>query len=424
MKSKSRQRPIYRMEGGSPLFGEVEIQGSKNAALPILAATLLVNGKTQICNCPDIFDVQCMKKLLEYVGCRVETYKNTIEVDATHVDKYWFPKQGMKTMRSSIVLLGAMLGRMKNARVYQPGGCLLGERPIDLHLYALKRLGIRIKQCGDVIETKVDKIKGNTITFPISSVGATQNALLAAAFAEGETLIEHASKEPEVVCLCDFLVRAGADIRGIGTSKLCIIGVEKLNEISYTIPSDRIVAGTYLFGVLGTGGEVLLKKAPVEQMQKVIETIKCMGGQITTQRDEIYLVSHNDIHNLDYLETDVYPGFPTDLQSSLLTTACVCNGKLQLKDTIFSQRFKTVEELNRMGADIKAEDGFVLIEGVEKLTGRNVIAKELRGGAALVNAGLIAEGITTVSDISYVERGYEDIVRDYKKLGAKIEKGC
>lgn len=424
MKAKKRQRPIYRMEGGFPLYGEVEIQGSKNAALPILAATLLIQGKSEICNCPDIMDVQCMKKLLEYVGCQIKTQGNTILVDATDINKYWFPKQGMKMMRSSIILLGAMLARKHKAQVYHPGGCLLGERPINFHLYAMKTIGARIEQIGDVVEATATKLHGAHIYFENPSVGATQNAVLAAVLAQGNTVIHNAAREPEVTSLCDFLVNAGGKIDGIGTDTLHITGVEKLHGISYVVPNDRIVAGTYLFGTLGTGGNIVLKKAPVEHLQKVIEVINGMGGKTIVGKDEIQLIADERPHNIDYLQTQVYPGFPTDLQSSLLTTACISQGDLKINDSIFSQRFRTVEELRRMGADISLENQTAMIHGIEKLIGRNVIAKELRGGASLVNAGLIADGITTVSDISYVERGYEDIVRDYKKLGAKIEKGC
>lgn len=424
MKMKSKQRPVYRMEGGYPLHGEVVIQGSKNASLPILAATILVGETCKIYNCPVIEDVQCMKKLLSYVGCRIRTKGKEICVDATQIDKYWFQKQQMRAMRSSIILLGAMLGRKKRVQVYQPGGCLLGERPIDLHLYAMKCLGATVEQIGDIIEVHAKHLTGNKIDFPKVSVGATQNAVLAAVLAQGTTQIWNASVEPEVISLCEFLRMAGAKIDGIGEHRLEITGVEKLHEVTYEIPNDRIVAGTYLLGTLGIGGEVVLKKAPVSHMNAVIELVKKMGGEVNVENETIYLLAKNRPCNVEYLETSVYPGFPTDLQSALLATACIGKGRMEIRDSIFEQRFRTIEELNRMGANVCIEHGNAKIQGVDKLTGRNVIAKELRGGASLVAAGLMAEGITTVSDIMYIERGYEDIVRDYKCLGARIEKGC
>ena len=426
MKTKNRPRPFFRMEGGHSLCGTVKVQGSKNAALPVLAATLLMEDTCRILNCPNISDIECMKTLLQEVGCLVKNCGHTCEVNATTVSETWFPKREMKKMRSSIILLGAMLARKKEAQVYYPGGCLLGERPIDLHLAALEKLGAKIVQEKDMLCASCKELKGCEIKFPFPSVGATQNVLLAAVTAVGETTIVHAAKEPEICVLCEFLKKAGADIEGYGTDVISIRGVKTLHGTSFQIPSDRIVAGTYLFGALGTGGHIVLENAPIEHMEKTLETIQQMGGTITCDKAKrtIELLSDRRPCNLERLETASYPGFPTDLQSSLLTTACVSEGKLVLKDTIFGQRFRIVEELERMGARISLQDGGCTIEGVKELAGRNVIARELRGGAALVEAGLIAEGITTVFDIGFVERGYEDIVRDYKSLGAKIEKGC
>lgn len=426
MKAKNRPRPFFRMEGGHSLYGTVKVQGSKNAALPVLAATLLIEDICNISNCPDISDVRCMKNLLKGVGCRVETKNDTCRTDASDVSEIWFPKREMKKMRSSIILLGAMLARKKEAQLYYPGGCLLGERPIDLHLKALEKLGAQIVQEKDMLSAKCKELRGCEIVFPFPSVGATQNALLAAVTAKGETRIVRAAKEPEIVTLCEFLKKAGADITGHGTDVIVIKGVERLHGVDFRIPSDRIVAGTYLYGVLGTGGNIVLEKAPVEHMEKTLDTIRKMGGMIRcdVEEEKIELLAEKRPQNLKWLETAEYPGFPTDLQSALLTTACVAEGKLMLKDAIFKQRFRIVEELQRMGAQIRLKDGICEVSGTESLAGRNVIAKELRGGAALVGAGLMANGITTVFDIGFVERGYEDIVRDYRKLGAKIEKGC
>lgn len=426
MKVKNRPRPFFRMEGRYALHGTLSVQGSKNASLPVLAATLLIEDTCTFTNCPDISDVQCMKALLCKVGCTIENQGHICTVNATQVSETWFPKSEMRRMRSSIILLGAMLSRKKEAQVYYPGGCLLGDRPIDLHLKALTKMGADIVQKNDMLHAECKELTGCEIRFPFPSVGATQNVILAAVMAKGKTTIINAAKEPEICVLCDFLKKAGADIEGYGTEIIQIQGVEKLHGVEFGIPSDRIVAGTYLFGVLGTGGRIVLENAPITHMALTLDVIGQMGGKIKCDRKKgrIELIADCRPSNPERIETASYPGFPTDLQSSLLTTACISKGRLILKESIFNQRFRIVEELQRMGAQISLQDGICVIDGVEELSGRNVIARELRGGAALVEAGLMAEGITTVFDIGFVERGYEDIVRDYRKLGAKIEKGC
>lgn len=413
---------IIRIEGRHPLQGSVRIQGSKNATLPILAACMLIPGKCVIRNCPMITDVAYMIKLLEYAGCIVERKESTVIIDASHISEFRLPGSYVRKMRSSVIMMGALLGRMHEVGIDYPGGCVIGERPIDLHLRGLEALGAEISIEGNYIYASAKKMQGTTISFPFSSVGATQNVLLAAVLAEGETCIQNAAKEPEIEALCEFLKLAGAEIEGSGTERIVVRGVKTLHPVEYEMIPDRIVAGTYLFAAMAAGGEIDLKSVPIKHLESVLHVIREMGGELLVREDEltVTLQAGMNTKNLPFLETDVYPGFPTDLQSPLLATAVVTKGSLLLKERIFSGRFKIVEELRRMGADIREYQDSVLIGGNAVLEGRNVIARELRGGAALVIAGLAASGITTIMDTSYIYRGYEDIVRDLRAVGACI----
>ena len=423
------------MEGGKQLEGKVHIQGSKNAALPVFAASLLIPDTCILKNVPDITDINCMENLLESTGAVLEKRAgaHTLQINAETITEYRLPAKYVSAMRSSVVLMGALLGRIGEVLVDYPGGCVIGERPIDLHLYGLEKLGAQIWTDKNRIHAYADELKGAQISFPFSSVGATQNTILAAVTARGTSVIKNAAREPEIITLCDFLNKAGADIElghdFIATGKIVIHGVEvsRLHGVEYEIISDRIVAGTYLFTVLATGGCVELENAPVAQLRSVCNLIRRMGGKIVIEKEDekgrllIKADKQAAIRNVPFVETDVYPAFPTDLQSPLLACACVSRGELVLRERIFSSRFKVVEELVRMGADIeRVDERSVRIRGVEQLVGRTVIAQELRGGAALVLAGLAASGITTVKDICYINRGYQDIVGDLKGLGARI----
>lgn len=423
------------MEGGKQLEGKVHIQGSKNAALPVLAAGILIPDTCIIRNVPNITDINCMENLLESTGAVLEKNEEaqTLCINAVNINEYRLPAKYVSAMRSSVVLMGALLGRVGEALVDYPGGCVIGERPIDLHLYGLEKLGAQIWTDKNRIHAYADELKGAQISFPFPSVGATQNTLLAAVTARGTTVIKNAAREPEITALCDFLNQAGADIEigsdFIATGKIVIHGVEvsRLHSVEYEIIPDRIVAGTYLFAALAAGGSIELENAPAAQLGSVCDLIRRMGGSILSEREDkkerilVQVDKQAAIGNVPFVETDVYPAFPTDLQSPLLACACVSKGELVLKERIFSSRFKVVEELVRMGADITVADSeSVRVRGVEKLTGRTVIARELRGGAALVIAGLAASGITTVKDIRYINRGYQDIVGDLKGLGARI----
>lgn len=416
------QDAIIKIQGKYPLQGSVRIQGSKNATLPVLAACLLIPGKCVIHNCPIITDVMYMLKLLEYAGCIVTWQGNQVTVDACNVKEFRLPGEYVKKMRSSVILMGALLGRLHEVGIDYPGGCVIGERPIDLHLRGLEALGSSISIEGNYIHASSKQLKGAKIAFPFSSVGATQNVLLAAVLAKGETRIQNAAKEPEIGVLCSFLRLAGADIAGEETGQIVVHGVEKLHPIEFEMVPDRIVAGTYLFATMAAGGEICIKEAPIAHLTQVLRVLENMGGEFLISREsqEIELRVRGRTKNLSYIETNVYPGFPTDLQSPLLSVAVVSDGILLLKERIFSGRFKIVEELRRMGADITEYSNSVLIRGVSCLEGRNVIARELRGGAALVIAGLAASGITMVTDTCYISRGYEDIVRDLRLLGAHV----
>ena len=423
-----------RMEGKKPLGGRIRIQGSKNAALPILAACMLIPGKCVLRGCPNITDIECMCSLLKSTGAVVDTEElladNRIVVDTRSVRERRLPEKYVSAMRSSVVLMGAMLGRLGEVCVNYPGGCVIGERPIDLHLYGLEKLGAQIWTEGNHIHAYADELKGAVIEFPCSSVGATQNVILAAVTAQGTTVIKNAAREPEVIELCKFLNLAGASIDYAGTffksGRIEIHGVElsRLHGVDYTVIPDRIVAGTYLFATMVSGGKVTLENIPIGQLGSVCDIITGMGADIEMDaaRSEITVnaCDRDRIKNLPYIETDVYPAFPTDLQSLLLAAACTAKGELRIRERIFSSRFRIVEELKRMGADIAIEGDTAIVTGGRELEGRTVIAKELRGGAALVIAGLGASGITTVADSGYIRRGYQNIVGDLSELGARI----
>lgn len=425
-----------KMEGGSPLCGSVRIQGSKNATLPIMAACLLISGKCTLRGCPDITDVAYMGRLLESTGAEVETQAGRdftgtdISINANVISGCRLPSRYVKAMRSSVILMGALLGRVGEAYVDYPGGCVIGERPIDWHLSGLEKLGAQIWIEENRIHAYADELIGAQITLPFPSVGATQNIILAAVTAKGTTVIKNAAREPEVTVLCDFLNRAGADITLAESfwteGRLIIRGtpLSRLHAVEFDMIPDRIVAGTYMFAAMAAGGDINLENVPIEQLYSVCAIITKMGGSVTYDSEKRMLgvsaPEKGGLKNISFIKTDIYPGFPTDLQSPLMAAAAVAKGVLIINESIFSSRFKIAEELKRMGADISIDGDTAVIKGVAALTGRNVIAHELRGGAALVIAGLAASGITTVSDISYINRGYQDIAGDLRCLGAKI----
>lgn len=410
-----------RIYGGKSLSGQTKIQGSKNASLPILAATLLIDGTCEIENCPDIADVYHMLRLLESLGCQVTREKNLIRVDTGGVAECDMPADSVGVMRSSIMLLGALLARMGAVSMEYPGGCVIGKRPIDQHLRALRRMGVEITEGQEEFKASVGKLYGVVQELPFVSVGVTENLILAAVLAEGETVIHPAAREPEIQALCEFLIKAGSRIQGVGTDRLVIEGVEKLYPVHFRVPADRIVAGTYLTACMCTGGSVFLEDAPCGQMQSVLACAERLGARLAASPEGLSVEGRACNELKEGLVTDVYPGFPTDLQSLFMVAMAFSGQDGWIEETVFENRFRIVPELVKMGADIRVEGNRAYIRGSRAIHNTIVEAKELRGGAALVVAALAAEGTGIVTNRHYIDRGYEDITLSLRELGAEIE---
>lgn len=411
---------FIQIRGGAPFDGEVSIQGSKNAALPVMAACVLVPGVTTLTNCPDISDVACMCEILRHVGAKVVREEKTLTIDTSDITRHKLPGEYVTRMRSSVVLAGAMLGRCKEIEMTHPGGCVIGDRPIDMHIGALKQLGAAFTEDGEDLYASAAHLKGAQITLPFPSVGATQNAVMAAVLAEGTTLIRQCAMEPEVRALCDFLNGAGARILGGGSRTICVEGVKSLHGSVYRVEEDRIVAGTYLVGTVAAGGSAFLRKAPAAQLECVCRLAGSMGARITPEPEGIWVKRTGRLSSPGFVKTGTYPAFPTDLQSPFLVALCQAENKSCVQERIFNGRLAVVEELNRMGASIRVEDDCARMSGRARLTGSRVAAKELRGGAALALAGACAQGETRVYNRHFIDRGYEDIVRDLRNLGVDI----
>ena len=425
---------VLRINGGMPLQGKVKIQGSKNAALPVLAATLLIGEECSILNCPRIIDVQHMARILTSLGCRVRRMENGYLVDSKEAFCCGMTGESITGMRSSLCLLGAMIGRFGKIVMEHPGGCVIGERPIDLHLKALEEMGVVFSEEDGKLTGSADKLHGAVIRLDFPSVGATENVLLAAVLAEGDTELIGAAREPEVQTLCDFLVACGAEIEGIGSSALRIRGGKKLHGASFRVPADRIVAGTYLFACVGCGGSVFLEEAPYRQMDAVIHVAEQMGAHCQLcgsdigngenpygQERGLYVQGPDRPKAMERLRTAVYPGFPTDLQSMALAVLTRADGESIVEETIFENRFRVADALDSMGAQVELlTRGTAVVHGVDALHGACMEAKELRGGAALVTAALMASGESEITGCEYIMRGYENIARDLTDLGARI----
>ena len=408
---------VIEISGGNPLCGKVKIQGSKNASLPLLAAAVLIKGVTVIHNCPRITDVFSMIRLLEAVGCKTKFTNSCLMIDASIVDSACLDEACAGTMRSTITLVGAMLGRVGEVSLPYPGGCVIGDRPIDMHIEALKKLGVEFVESDTHVNAKCSKLFGSKISLPFPSVGASQNVILAAVLAKGTTILEGCSREPEVTELCEFLKLAGARISGVGTKTLVIDGVESLHETKYNVAADRIVAGTYIMAALATRGNVILEEAPISQMETVLKLIKAIGAEFHVEKQVISINGERAKYAMPFVETLVYPGFPTDLQSQLMVVLCLADGLSIIQENIFENRFHIVKDLNHMGAKIMIENNRALIYGVDALYGRSVEAEEFRGGAALLIAGLAAHEKSVVRDCGFLKRGYENIVKDLAMLG-------
>lgn len=409
------------IHGGIPLQGQIKIQGSKNAALPIMAATVLIDGKCTLRGCPRIADVFHMQMLLESLGCSTRWEEEALRICPGKVCAGDLQGEAVKGMRSSLTLLGALIGKCKKAILEYPGGCVIGKRPIDMHIRALEQMNVHFHHYENRMYAWTEKLCGAEIYLECPSVGTTQNIVLAGVLAEGNTEIHGAAKEPEVASLCQFLIACGAKISGAGTEDIYIEGVEKLHGIEYEIPKDRIVAGTYLLACMATGGEVLLQETPTEQLESLFLTAGLMGASLQIGKTEVYVQAPERVRAIEEISTRGYPGFPTDLQSPLLSVLTKADGNSRITETIFENRFRVVPELNKLGADVKViNEKTVDVTGREVLYGAEVYARELRGGAALVVAGLSAQGETGIKEADYINRGYVNICRDLRELGARI----
>lgn len=410
----------FVINGGNKLIGQLRIGGAKNAVLPILAATVL-NGKESILyDCPALKDVDTMIEILKSIGCKVSFKDNVLSVDSSTLSSHEIPEHLVREMRSSIFLMGPMLARCGKIKISYPGGCEIGPRPIDLHLKALRELGVTINEAHGFLECEVSDLRGCEIQLDYPSVGATENAMLAAVMAKGATKIRNAAKEPEIVDLQTYLNGIGAKVSGAGTSEIVIEGVDRLQEAKHHIMPDRIVAGTILAAVAITGGEVTLDNVVPEHIQPILSKLKESGCLILEKERQIKLKTPNQIRAVDMIKTLPYPGFPTDMQAQFMALMSVAKGTSIFTETIFENRYKHVSELTRMGANIKVDGRVAVVKGVKRLTGAKLSAKDLRGGAALVIAGLAAEGTTVVDQIIHIERGYDRFDKMLEQLGAQI----
>lgn len=408
------------IRGRSQLNGTIRIQGSKNAVLPILAATLLIKEPCYIENCPDILDVYHSLQLLREMGTFINWNKQGLRLCNRVIHPERMTLSLMNRMRSSITLAGPLLSRCHEIRIGNPGGCVIGERPIDIHLDAFKRMGAQIHQNSHYIYLKSERLKGVEHQLPFASVGATENIIMAAVLAEGKTIIRHAAKEPEIVALCEFLNFAGACIKGAGTDTIDIEGVSALHGCKYQIPADRIVAGTYISAVLACGGRVILENAPWQDMEMILYYAKQMGLNIVLSTHGLLIEMRHRPYAISNLATDVHPGFPTDMQSLFMVPLCLAYGHSVVEENIFENRFHIVPELQKMGANVRIEDKKCYIFGVNHLHGANVKAAELRGAAALIIAGMAAEGESKMDGIQYLSRGYENFLEQLNGLGGMV----
>ncbi len=411
----------FVINGGRRLSGSLSVQGAKNSVLPILASTLLIKGKCVISNVPSLSDTRCTLNILKALGCTVQKDGSTVTVDSSNACGYEIPEALMREMRSSVVFLGAVLGRFSKAIISSPGGCEIGLRPIDLHLYAVKRLGVKVEECfGRLICTAPEGLIGDKITFSFPSVGATENAILASVTAKGTTTVVNCAREPEITDLCDFLNKCGAKIKGAGESVIVVEGVKELHGTEHSVIADRIAASTYLVAGAVTGGDVELLNTSPAHLSSVIPVLEDAGCDVRIRCKSIRLKAFKRLKRVDKIITQPYPGFPTDSQALFTTLVSVADGTSVIVENIFESRFKHVPELLRMGAKIRTEGRVAVIDGVKRLYGADVKAGDLRGGAALVLAGLCAEGVTSVSNIDYIDRGYENLVNNFCSINADI----
>ena len=410
----------YVIKGGNPLYGEVEIGGAKNAALAILAAAIMTDETVTIDNLPNVRDINVLLQAIEEIGAHVERVDiHKVKINGSFIRGVNVDNEFIRRIRASYYLIGALLGKYKHAEVALPGGCDIGSRPIDLHMKGFRSMGADIDIAHGLVIARAKELKGTHIYMDKVSVGATINIMMAAAMADGKTVIENAAKEPHVVDVANFLNSMGANIRGAGTDVIRIVGVEKLHATEYSVIPDQIEAGTFMFAVAATGGNVLVKDVIPKHLEATTAKLLEVGCQVEEFDDSVRVISDGHLKHTQ-VTTLPYPGFPTDMQPQMAVLLGIAEGTSTVTESIFENRFKYVDELTRMGADIKVESNIAIISGVKRYTGARVNAPDLRAGAALVIAGLAADGITEGDDIYYIQRGYEALEEKLTKIGAKI----
>lgn len=414
---------LLLIDGNKKLSGEISIQGSKNSVLPILAATVLCQEKCILHNCPDILDVGFSVKILQYLGGKITRSNSSLIVDMSSIKRCDIPNFLMKEMRSSIIFLGAILSRVNKAKLTLPGGCQLGPRPIDFHLRAFEKMGVEILTQEEILNCQAKKgLTGEKIELPFPSVGATENILLASVKSSGTTVIKNAAKEPEIVDLANFLNACGSKIKGAGTSEIIVDGVEKLHGAEYTVISDRIVAATFMSAVAITGGEALFKNVNHEHLSGIIPAFEECGCKMDFCEKTLSLKAPRELNPIKEIITGPYPDFPTDAQALLMAVTTVSRGKSLFVEKVFQQRYKHVNELLKLGADIEIDGKNAVVNGVKSLHSAKLCATDLRGAASLVIAALKAEGTSEISNLRHLDRGYEKLEENLRALGAKIKR--
>ncbi len=412
----------YIIKGGNPLVGEVSIGGAKNAALGILAAAIMTDETVTIENVPNVRDTRVLLQAIEGIGAKVKyVYNNSVQINGADINDINVDYEYIKKIRASYYLLGALLGKYKKSQVALPGGCNIGSRPIDQHIKGFKALGAEVEISHGKINTSAERLVGNHIYFDVVSVGATINIMMAACMAEGDTIMENAAKEPHIVDVANFLNAMGANIKGAGTDVIRIKGVSRLHGTTYSIIPDQIEAGTFMFAAAATKGDVTVRDVIPKHLESISAKLMEMGCTIVEGDDCVRVIGCDELKCTN-VKTLPYPGFPTDMQPQVAVALALAKGTSIVTESIFENRFKYVDELNRMGSKIKVEGNTAYIEGVERLTGTQLSAPDLRAGAALVIAALAAEGISEIDDIAYVQRGYEDFEGKMRKLGAIMER--
>ncbi len=412
----------YIIRGGTPVAGDIRIKGAKNSVLTLLAACILTDGKVTLHDCPHISDVNTMLAILERLGCRTSRTGDDVTVDSAGISGDKIPGGLASELRSSIFLLGSLLSRLKKAKVAYPGGCEIGLRPIDIHLAGLRELGVRIVEKHGYIDCDSTRAHSADIMLDLPSVGATENLVMTCVFLKGVSVIRNCAKEPEIVDLQNFLNAMGAKVSGAGTGIITIEGVEKLHGVEYTPIPDRIVAGTWLIGAAICGGELTLSNVNPEHLSSLIAKLPKSTCKITCARDKINIICNGRCESIPKVETTYYPGFPTDLQTQILTLQTVSDGTSVVVENIFETRFKTVPELLKMGADVTVNGRTAVVRGVRSLNGARVSATDLRGGASLVLAGMCAQGETVIDNIYHIDRGYEDLTSVLSSIGVNIKR--